>query len=219
MLVMVLFAVLVLGNDISVYAAGEVPDLDRKGSITILLQDKKNQKNVSDGELTLYQIAELKFKDEDMCYEYTNGFEGCGIELNDLEASELAGKLRNKISNNTNGITKRVNEQGMTSYTDLALGLYLIVQTKDSEGYEPIQAFLVSVPLKKGENWIYDVDATPKVETLVAKPTKPSETPKTDKKLPQTGQLNWPIPFLSFTGLLLFALGWCLTKEEHLYAV
>ncbi len=30
----------------------------------------------------------------------------------------------------------------------------------------------------------------------------------TDPKLPQTGQLNWPVPVLVVLGLLLLAAGW-----------
>ncbi len=38
-----------------------------------------------------------------------------------------------------------------------------------------------------------------------------SSTTQSGEKLPLTGQLNWPIPFLAAGGLLLFALGWFLS--------
>ena len=42
-------------------------------------------------------------------------------------------------------------------------------------------------------------------------------TPPT--KLPQTGQLNWPVPVLVVLGLALFSLGWGLRfgrrKDSH----
>ena len=34
--------------------------------------------------------------------------------------------------------------------------------------------------------------------------------------LPQTGQLNWPVPVLAVSGVLLFAAGWVLNKKEAL---
>ena len=34
--------------------------------------------------------------------------------------------------------------------------------------------------------------------------------------LPQTGQLNWPVPVLAVSGMLLFAAGWVLNKKEVL---
>lgn len=38
-------------------------------------------------------------------------------------------------------------------------------------------------------------------------------TPASGGKLPQTGQLWWPVPLLSVSGLLLFGLGWVLDKR------
>ena len=34
--------------------------------------------------------------------------------------------------------------------------------------------------------------------------------------LPQSGQLNWPIPFMACSGVLLFAVGWVLDRKEML---
>ena len=34
--------------------------------------------------------------------------------------------------------------------------------------------------------------------------------------LPQSGQLNWPIPFMACSGVLLFAVGWVLDRKETL---
>ena len=31
--------------------------------------------------------------------------------------------------------------------------------------------------------------------------------------LPQTGQLNWPVPVLACSGVLLFAAGWVLNRQ------
>ncbi|MCD7821787.1 MAG: hypothetical protein LUG64_06230, partial [Clostridiales bacterium] len=35
----------------------------------------------------------------------------------------------------------------------------------------------------------------------------------TSSKLPQTGQLNWPVPVLAVSGVVLFALGWGLSRS------
>ena len=63
-----------------------------------------------------------------------------------------------------------------------------------------------SIPLADSTGWIYDVDASPKVGATV--PSTP-DTPS----LPQTGQLNWPVPVLACSGILLFAAGWCLNRK------
>lgn len=46
--------------------------------------------------------------------------------------------------------------------------------------------------------------------------TKPQETTKpTGPKLPQTGQLWWPVPFLALSGMVLFLMGWIRRKESR----
>ena len=44
----------------------------------------------------------------------------------------------------------------------LPQGLYLVVQTKASHGYEAIKPFLVSFPMPDGDNGIYGGGATPR---------------------------------------------------------
>lgn len=228
MLAAAVLLVLVL-NSVSTYAAENVPDLDRTGSIRIALTDKKNQKAVTGGEITLYQVAKAEAKDGSCSYRYVNGFEDCDISLENLEDSELAEKLEQKVTDTGDaikGVAQSIDAQGKTEYTDLSTGLYLLVQTKASDGYEKIESFLVSVPLKMDGEWVYDVDASPKVGTVTAvNPDTPktptSDTPKTPAgqtkpggKLPQTGQLDWPVPVLCIAGLLLVSAGWMLRREE-----
>ena len=88
-------------------------------------------------------------------------------------------------------------------------GLYLLVQYKAAEGYEAAAPFLVSVPMNEDGTYIYDVDASPKVELTKAPQPTPTPTPK-PPTLAQTGQLNWPVPVLAIIGLCLFSLGWLL---------
>ncbi len=44
--------------------------------------------------------------------------------------------------------------------------------------------------------------------------TKPTGEENTTERLPQTGQLWWPVPLLATLGLLLFAFGFVLTSKE-----
>lgn len=217
-------------------AAGTAPDLTRKGSITITLRDQKKNTTVTGGELTLYQVAEAVQQNADYSFQYTNGFENCGVPLDNINDGSLAETLNAKRPATAAGIAKTVDAQGRVRYDDLAAGLYLIVQTKESANYETIAPFLVSVPMQEDGVWVYDVDATPKVGTVTSKtpdtptpmptPNTPNTpdtpvtpgtptTPTTANRLPQTGQLNWPIPVLCVGGMLLLALGWFLRKDEN----
>ncbi len=103
--------------------------------------------------------------------------------------------------------------------------------------------FLVSIPeqTSDGTAWTYAVTANPKSEPSDNQPkddgdntdhpddktepnTKPdtsgkrpsgSDTSSTTKKdLPYTGILQWPIPVLAGTGLVLMILGWNVKKNK-----
>ena len=249
------------------------------GTIRVTLYDSVNDKALSGGQLTLYRVAEVQRKNGDLSYEYCGDFYGCGIALGDLTDSTLAEQLLEYMPQSAEGTTKTIDADGNVTFEDLELGLYLIVQTKASSGYEPINAFLVSLPMAEDGKWNYEVDATPKVGGYTPakpetpdtptpppntpdKPTEP-ETPDVPENpdnpdnpvspgnpdspvapghpdnpaapgspdnpvmpgrpgnpvmsgLPQTGQLNWPVPVLAISGVLLFALGWMLSKKEAL---
>ena len=215
-LLSMIFAFHIFLTALPVYA-GTAPNLSRKGSVSISFQDKGTA--VAGGELCLYPIAYAFDEDGDFLYEYTNGLENCGIDLGNLEDSKLASRLEAALSDKAQKTTAAVGSDGKAVFSDLTPGLYLLKQTKAADGYEKVSSFLVSVPQKDGESWIYDVDASPKMETLSEKPEtskKTSKTPtgKTAATLPQTGQLNWPIPILAIAGLSLLLIGRELSREK-----
>ena len=63
------------------------------------------------------------------------------------------------------------------------------------------------MPARDGEQLLYDVDASPKVSAPGAPTVTPTPAPS-GEKLPQTGQLWWPVPILFFVGAALVILGW-----------
>lgn len=208
------------------------------GTIRVALYDSAKDKALSGGQLTLYRVAEVKRKNGDLSFEYCGDFYGCGIALGDLTDSTLADQLLEYMPQGARGTTKTVDADGNAAFEDLELGLYLIVQSKASNGYAPIKPFLVSLPMAENGKWNYEVDASPKVggytpvnpdtppvppTPVPDKPTEPTnpDTPKNPdgavmSGLPQTGQLNWPVPVLAVSGVLLFAAGWVLNKKEAL---
>jgi len=93
------------------------------------------------------------------------------------------------------GTTGQVSEGGCLEYQDLEPGQYLLVQSKAAEGYQSMKPFCVSVPMSIGGKLIYHIDAKPKLE------------PVPGEKLPQTGQLIWPVWLLLGTGTFLVGIG------------
>lgn len=194
--------------------AHPVPDLEQTGSISVTMRDPGTQAAVPGGEFALYRVGTVAEEDGDYSFALTGAFERSGLALEDVESAELAQKLAEYASDNgLKGTTVSVGKDGVASAGDLELGLYLLVQTKAADGYCAVNPFLVSVPTMEGGSCVYDVDATPKMGLLAEKPEEPAPqkpAAPTDTKLPQTGQLNWPVPVLALSGLVLFAVGWVL---------
>lgn len=161
------------------------------GSIHVNLYDSTNNKALSGGELTVYRVAEVQRKNGNLSFEYCGDFDGCAIELGDLTDSTLAGQLQEYLSDNAEGTVREVDANGNVNFDDLELGLYLIVQTEASKGYEPINPFLVSLPMAEDGKWNYAVDASPKVGAYT--PTKP-DTPPTPPTPPTPDYPDTPTP-------------------------
>ena len=161
------------------------------GTIRVTLYDSANDKALSGGKLTLYRVAEVKRQNGNLIYEYCGDFYGCGIALGDLTDSTLAGQLQEFLPANAEGTTKTIDADGNVTFCGLELGLYLIVQTEASKGYEPINPFLVSLPMAEDGKWNYAVDASPKVGAYT--PTKP-DTPPTPPTPPTPDYPDTPTP-------------------------
>ena len=277
-------AVLLLAVALSVtaFAAGEtVIDWEAAGSVTLTLADSNDQTPVAGAEITIYQVAEAGSRDSQLVFTFTKDFAGCGLSLDDLNDVTLAEKLAAFAGEkNLAGMkTGKTGKDGTVSFTELPLGFYLLVQTKNAEGYSACMPFTVSIPTSDSTGWLYDIQAAPKTgviklmdltvrkvwsgsgshpDSVTVELKKNGESQQTVKlnaenqwtytwkdlaarevwtveevevpagytvtyetldnvvtitnisKLPQTGQLNWPIPVLIAGGLLLLAVGWVL---------
>ena len=105
-------------------------------------------------------------------------------------------------------------------------GLYLLVQTQACPGFQKLKPILVSVPMYNPEKDSYDYQVDATVKPAVKRETEPSPTPtptaspsptpKPGPKLPQTGQLNWPVPVLACGGVIFLLLGlWLLGSDRR----
>lgn len=190
--------------------AHEVPDASRAGSISVTM--KYDGKPVPGGELTLYKVGDVAENDGDYSFAPTAEFAGCVDAFTDISSPALANTLAAYAKSEWSIAKETAGSNGKVKFSGLEIGLYLVVQTKTAENYEAIDPFLVSVPRYLEGKYVYDVDATSKMSLITYNPppetTVPPTTPGPD--LPQTGQLNWPVPVLAASGLLLFTLGWML---------
>ena len=181
-------------------------DLDRLGSMTLhMTYDKKP---VSGGNLLLYRVADVVEEDGNYAFALIPELAKSKISLDKLDDKALPKKLLNEVTKAGLPVTVGFfDEKGQLSFKDLKLGLYLVAQTSPAKGFECIQPVLITLPMQDGKGgYLYDIDATPKPELKKVTVT-PSPTPTPPPKLPQTGQLNWPVPVLAGLGALLIVLG------------
>ena len=194
--------------------AHDVPDMTKTGSISAeMLYDGEA---VGGGTVTLYKAGDVAEDNGNYGFTLTGDFSGSGASLEDISASGLADRLGEYApENDLTGTTINISSDGTWMAGDLELGLYLVVQQDAADGFEPIAPFLVSVPMYDEAAGVYNysVDAQPKLSTLTKTPvpetTAPAAPPASSGgTLPQTGQLNWPVPVLAAAGLGLLIIGW-----------
>lgn len=206
--------------------AQNVPDESRKGSIQITMSQENTA--IPGGTLTIYQVGAVSETNGNVSFVPAGEFADCGFTLTNVQSAQLAKKLFEYADDKGfAGTTKEIDSKGKVSFTKLKIGLYLLVQNKAANGYEKAAPFLVSIPALEENQYVYDIDASPKLE-LEKETTGSSESDEPEKIkrdtsvsriLPQTGQLNWPIPVLTIVGLCLFSVGWLLRfgKREDGY--
>ena len=198
-------------------AKGTTADLDltKKGSITLTLKDSDGNA-MTGGFLDCIQVAEIADSGGETTYLLTNGFQDTNIFLEYFldgkqSAASLAEELNDAVPAGAYKIASRPDKTGTVTFSNRELGLYLIRQRAKSGYNESITPFVVTVPMNSDSGWVYDVTASPKVGTVTPKDT----AYKSVRRLPQTGQLNWPVPVLAVSGIALFSLGWAMTKDKH----
>lgn len=218
---LVIFLIFVLS--LNVYAH-DVPDGSKRGRISITMS--YDGETVSGGTLTLYFVAGIAEDNGNYNFTFKGDFIGCSEKLTDIESGELAGHLAEYAAEGRlTGTAIDIGNDGTAVFSDLEPGLYLIVQSEASDGYEACVPFLVSVPMNENGIYVYEVDASPKIameketETKPETPSAPSRPGSQRPTLPQTGQLNWPVPVMAFLGVLMFFVGWTIrfrscTSEE-----
>lgn len=179
--------------------AAELPNQARTGSITVVLTDPQTHEAVAGGTITLYRVGDLAVEAGDIRFTLTEEFAAGDLPL--TASAEAAQALRDyAAAHAVPGTAQTVGADGRVVYSDLPLGLYLLVQSDAAAGYLAFNPFLVELPMRVGAGLLYDVTATPK---LVADGTP----------LVQTGQLVWQLLVVAFCGLVLLTAGCLLYRK------
>ncbi len=220
---LVLALMLVFAMGLTAFAHEPV-DLDRSGSITVSVQ--YDGKGVAKAKFTCIRMAyvqEIKGTESGFYFFRTLDGEMIGNELVSEDAAALAEELEKLWLDNQETFefaewTKETDENGKVTFTGLEPGLYLIRQPSATYGYSKMAAFLVSVPyvVKDSEDsWHYEYNVTAAAKSELEREPVPTAPPP--EKLPQTGQLQWPIPILAVAGMAFLAAGWMMKRREKHY--
>ena len=162
-------------------------DFSKQGSIAITLWEGAGSHKVVPGaSFRIYQIADIASKAGNLRYVLTPDFQDSGVQLDNLHADGVADHLAAYAQqNNRNASVGSADKtSGSVVFSNLGLGLYLVIQEGRISGYYPVEPFLVSLPMinADGTGWIYDIDASPKVEIKYS-PSSSSDTELTVEKL------------------------------------
>ena len=206
-------------------SARELIDVKQKGSFTIKYP-------CSDAKFQIYKIADVSQYGK---YTVTSDFAKYSIDLKIEEQTEwqtLASTLRGYVARDGKNPLqiKKTNADGTAYFGDLTVGLYLLIgdDAKDSAYKYKTEEAIIALPnLEEEDQWIFDITILPKYErepwspdgkvTSTGTDQKENTENKTesesdsegkDKKLPQTGQLWWPVGMLAVSGIFLFLMGW-----------
>lgn len=156
-----LFISLILFFGLTNVVSANTVDFTKKGSIEVTL--KENNNKVKGAEITLYHIADAKKDNYNLDFDLRSEI-NCSVNLDDLTDTNLVNEISKCNLENAIKYVSTTNEKGVAKFSNLTLGLYLVVQTKSVEGYSDIDSFLVQIPKVEDNTWVYNVKALPKTE-------------------------------------------------------
>lgn len=186
-------------------AAHDYVQMDREGSVTLEL--KYDDEPLIGGKFSCTKVADVV--EEDGNYYFKTLVESEIYREGMPTLAHVQELVKNNPEAFNSGKITCSNETGTVTFEGCLPGLYLITQDTKIKGYGLMNAFLVSVPYMDDGVYVYDITAHTKSaleqDEIVTEPEEDK-----DDQLPQTGQLNWPVPVLAACGLAVFAFGWYL---------
>ena len=162
-MVLCLVAFLILSCPMTAFA--KEGNIREKGEITLTLTEPTDKQPIKGAEFEVYYVASGGMDAyQNLFYAYTSPFWDCDFSLKDPELVEkLSAYVEEKAISSVKITT---DADGKAVCGDLALGLYLVKQTKVLEGFSLCTPFLVTVPMKTEAGFEYSVNAAPKTDIV-----------------------------------------------------
>lgn len=153
-----IFLCLVLCLLLPVFAQADAPQPDHAASLTLRVTD--DGAGLAGVHFDVYRVAAM---DEHGRFSLLTGYDAGTADINRTEGAAAWAALAQSLAAQTGepaaaGVT---NEQGHAVFTGLKTGLYLAVGHPAEIGHSAYNfaPFLVSVPGKNGDTWVYDAAA------------------------------------------------------------
>lgn len=159
-----------------VFAAPSSVNIKKRGSIYISANDPYTNNPLDGGSFAIHKVASLTQTGDGYAFLPTGEFALGGFELSDFSSPSLVLDVSDYIfSNDISPMDVVKLKRGYAKFPNLACGLYIIEQFDVIPGYYPINSFLVSIPMLIGNEYVYDINATPKIEQF--EPENPNHRP------------------------------------------
>lgn len=134
--------------------------------VTLALPES-NAAVVTGAEITLYRVADLNVSNERITYTYSGDFASYGTYLLNPSDKSLPDQLfAYALEHQAEGTALMTNRKGQVLFENLEAGVYLGAETESSDLEALFTPFLICLPSGYDEQWIYDIDASPKVDVL-----------------------------------------------------
>lgn len=202
-------------------AQAESYEKDKKGSLTLTFQQKEEgtgtgqYQGIEGIEMNLYQIGSLCYEEGQVSFRLDSPYDSVGLDLSAKNSAskmeEAAGKMAQIAKKSSvDPLTQASDAQGVIRYTDLAQGVYLLVQGQESSQIQ-VSPLILTLPYQQEGEWIYQVESYPKFTTKsqpTATPTTPSRTNPT--VTPSSSQKGSVVNTGDDTGVLPWLASLCL---------
>ena len=161
MITLCVAVLLILSCSLTVFAQRFDPE--KTGAISVTLMEQYDKEPIAGAELSVYYVATVGINTGgNLNYIYTPAFAETGLAIDD---PQLAASLDTYLSEHeVVAATIRTDAEGSAVLSDLPLGLYFVRQTNTVEGFAPCTPFLVAVPMRNADGYVYEVNASPKTE-------------------------------------------------------
>lgn len=141
--------------------------VDKNGSITLHILDSDTKAPLEGASFRLYFFAAAYQKENDVGYDYVIPYENSKMDISSLQDAYFPIHLTHFVFSHSLPFTvKASDENGSVVFDNLAPGIYLIVPMGDLPDYFMPTPFVVNLPVfdEENRNWLYDINATPKMK-------------------------------------------------------